>query len=121
MSMFELTPKTRALHERLTAFMAEHIYPNEQRHFEEAEKNGPWKAPSVIEELKPEARAQGLWNLFLPDEKLGGGLTNAEYAPLCEVMGRSLLAPEVFNCSAPDTGNMEVLIGTGMTSKRKSG
>src|SRR5262245_28078381 len=102
MSMFEQTPRTRNLHERLTAFMAEHIYPDEQRYFGLAEKDGPWKVSPVVEELKPKARAQGLWNLFLPDENLGSGLTNSEYAPLCEIMGRSLLAPEVFNCSAPD-------------------
>jgi acyl-CoA dehydrogenase len=89
--------------------MDEHIYPNEQRHLEEAERLGPWKVLPVIDELKPKARAQGLWNLFLPDSEHGAGLTNLEYAPLCEIMGRSLLAPEVFNCSAPDTGNMEVL------------
>src|SRR5262245_52836309 len=117
--MYELTPRSRDLRQRLIAFMAEHIYPNEPRHFEEAEKNGPWKVPSVVEELKPKARAQGLWNLFLLDEKLGGGFTNVEYAPLCEVMGRSLLAPEVFNCSAPDTGNMEVLHRYGTAEQKE--
>ena len=106
---FEPSPKVQALQARLNAFMEEHIYPNEQRHLEEAERLGPWSVLPVIDELKPKAREQGLWNLFLPASEHGAGLTNLEYAPLCEIMGRSLLAPEVFNCSAPDTGNMEVL------------
>jgi acyl-CoA dehydrogenase len=106
---FDPSPKVQALQARLSSFMDEHIYPNEQRHIEEAERLGPWKVLPVIEELKPKARAQGIWNLFLPESEHGAGLTNLEYAPLCEIMGRSLLAPEVFNCSAPDTGNMEVL------------
>ncbi len=88
--------------------MDEHIYPNEQRFREEVARNR-WSPAKVIEELKPQARAAGLWNLFLPDSEHGAGLTNLEYAPLCELMGRSHMAPEVFNCSAPDTGNMEVL------------
>ncbi len=104
---FDLPEKTLALRERLEAFMAEHIYPNEARFFRESDEVGPWGIVPVIDELKPLARAAGLWNLFLPPEH--GGLTNLEYAPLCEVMGRSHMAPEVFNCSAPDTGNMEVL------------
>ena len=106
---FDPSPKVQDLQQRLTAFMDEHIYPNEKRHAEEAEQLGPWKVHPVVEELKPKARAAGLWNLFLPESKHGAGLTNLEYAPLCEIMGRSFLAPEVFNCSAPDTGNMEVL------------
>src|ERR1700691_2448683 len=88
--------------------MDEHVYPNEQRHHEEIERNR-WLPTKVIEDLKPKARAAGLWNLFLPESAHGAGLTNVEYAPLCEIMGRSDMAPEVFNCSAPDTGNMEVL------------
>jgi len=106
---FDPSPKVQDLQRRLTAFMDEHIYPNERRHAEEAERLGPWQVYPVIEELKPKARAAGLWNLFLPESAHGAGLTNLEYAPLCEIMGRSFLAPEVFNCSAPDTGNMEVL------------
>ena len=106
---FEPSSKVQELQRRLTAFMDEYIYPNEKRLYEEAEELGPWKVYPVIEELKPKARAVGLWNLFLPESEHGGGLTNLEYAPLCEIMGRSFLAPEVFNCSAPDTGNMEVL------------
>ncbi|MFN3644454.1 MAG: acyl-CoA dehydrogenase family protein [Gemmobacter sp.] len=107
--MFEKSARVQDLEARLTAFMEEHIYPNEARYFREAEELGPWSVYPVMEELKPLARAAGLWNLFLPESHRGAGLTNLEYAPLCEIMGRSLLAPEVFNCSAPDTGNMEVL------------
>nr|WP_256735117.1 acyl-CoA dehydrogenase family protein [Variovorax sp. dw_954] len=97
------------MQKRLGAFMDEHIYPNEARYYKEAEELGPWKVAPILDELKPKARAAGLWNLFLPESEHGAGLTNFEYAPLCEIMGRSHLAPEVFNCSAPDTGNMEVL------------
>ena len=106
---FDPSPKVMDLQKRLNAFMGEHIYPNEQRHVDEAEALGPWKVHPIMDELKPKARAAGLWNLFLPESPHGAGLTNLEYAPLCEIMGRSFLAPEVFNCSAPDTGNMEVL------------
>ena len=106
---FEPSSKIQELQQRLNAFMEAHIYPNEKRHVNEAESLGPWKVFPLIDELKPKAREAGLWNLFLPDSAHGAGLTNLEYAPLCEIMGRSLLAPEVFNCSAPDTGNMEVL------------
>src|SRR5271169_5366514 len=98
--------------------MDEHIYPNEQRHHDEIEKNR-WSPTRIIEELKPKARAAGLWNLFLPDSEHGAGLTNLEYAPLCEIMGRSPLGPEAFNCSAPDTGNMEVLARYGSPEQRK--
>ena len=107
--MFEFSPKVQDLQMRLSAFMEEHIYPNEKRYYKEAEELGPWKVAPVLDELKPKARDAGLWNLFLPESSHGAGLTNFEYAPLCEIMGRSHLAPEVFNCSAPDTGNMEVL------------
>ncbi len=106
---YDPSPKVQALHQRLLAFMDQHIYPNEARHAEEAERLGPWAVHPILDELKPLARAAGLWNLFLPESEHGAGLTNLEYAPLCEIMGRSFLAPEVFNCSAPDTGNMEVL------------
>jgi len=105
---FELSDKVKDLERRLQDFMDEYIYPNEQRFHKELEGNR-WTPTKVIEELKPKARAAGLWNLFLPDSQYGAGLTNLEYAPLCEIMGRSPIAPEVFNCSAPDTGNMEVL------------
>src|SRR6202050_3023914 len=105
---FELSSKTKELQQRLQSFMNAYVYPNERRFHEEIERER-WKPTRIIEELKPKARQEGLWNLFLPQSEDGAGLTNLEYAPLCEIMGRSHLAPEVFNCSAPDTGNMEVL------------
>jgi acyl-CoA dehydrogenase len=98
---------------RIESFLADHIYPNEDRFYRESETLGPWKVFPVVEELKEIAKAEGLWNLFLPDSKYGAGLSNLEYAPLCALMGRSHLAPEVFNCSAPDTGNMETIIRYG--------
>ena len=107
-----------ALADRLSAFMAKHIYPNEQRHFLEAERLGPWAVYPVVEELKPLARKAGLWNLFLPAGESANGLSNVRYAALCEVMGRSFLAPEVFNCSAPDTGNMETLLRYGTDTQK---
>ena len=105
---FEFSQKTKDLQQRLTAFMDEHVYPNEQRFHDEIERER-WSPTRIIEELKPKARAAGLWNLFLPHDERGAGLSNLEYAPLCEIMGRSVMASEVFNCSAPDTGNMEVI------------
>jgi acyl-CoA dehydrogenase len=107
--LFEFSPKVRELEARLRAFMDEHIYPNESVYAKQIPAGDRWHPTAIIEELKPKARALGLWNLFLPDAEYGAGLTNFEYAPLCEIMGRSPMAPEVFNCSAPDTGNMEVL------------
>ena len=115
---FDYTDKVKALLIRLRAFMDEHIYPNEKRFYQEIE-NDRWAPSKVIEELKPKARAAGLWNLFLPDDENGAGLSNLEYAPLCEIMGRSILAPEVFNCSAPDTGNMEVLARYGTPEQKE--
>jgi acyl-CoA dehydrogenase len=111
---FEYSPKVKEMRERLLAFMNQHIYPNEERFHEEVEANrragNAWVPTKVVEELKPLARKAGLWNLFLPfSERVPEGLTNLEYAPLCEIMGRVHFAPEVFNCSAPDTGNMETL------------
>jgi acyl-CoA dehydrogenase len=105
---FAFSEKTMSLQRRLQDFLDEHIYSNEQRYEAEIERNR-WQPTQIVEELKPKARVAGLWNLFLPDRENGAGLTNLEYAPLCELMGRSAMAPEVFNCSAPDTGNMEVL------------
>ncbi len=113
------SPRTLALESRLLAFMEEHIYPNEARFYRESEDLGPWKVQPVVEELKARARAEGLWNLFLPESDMGAGLSNIEYAPLCEIMGRSHLAPEVFNCSAPDTGNMEVLVRYGTPEQQE--
>jgi acyl-CoA dehydrogenase len=115
---FDFSEKTKDLQRRLQAFMDEHIYPNEQRLEGEIERNR-WKPSEIIEELKPKARAAGLWNLFLPDDENGAGLTNLEYAPLCEIMGRSTIAAEVFNCSAPDTGNMEVLARYGTPEQKE--
>ena len=106
---FDFSEKVKDLEKRVTAFMDEHVYPNEARFNEHCQGPKRWQPVPVIEELKPKARAAGLWNLFLPASDHGAGLTNLEYAPLCEIMGRSPLGPEVFNCSAPDTGNMEVL------------
>ena len=114
---FEFSDKVKALQRQVQAFLDEYIYPNEQHFYDEIEKNR-WSPARIVEELKLKARAAGLWNLFLPDSEHGAGLTNLEYAPLCEMMGRSAMAPEVFNCSAPDTGNMEVLARYG-TSEQK--
>jgi acyl-CoA dehydrogenase len=116
---FESSDKVKRLEQRLQAFMDEHIYPNEQRFHDKVERER-WKPAKVIEELKPRARAAGLWNLFLPNDENGAGLTNLEYAPLCEIMGRSHMAPEVFNCSAPDTGNMEVLARYGTAEQKET-
>ena len=108
--IFETSERTRELSENLLAFMDKYIYPSEAIYQSQLDTSkGSWQSPLVMEELKSEARKQNLWNLFLPESKLGGGLTNLEYAPLCEIMGRSLIAPEAFNCAAPDTGNMETL------------
>jgi len=112
---FEPSARTKDYLERLRRFMREHIEPAEARYRDEVHATcqagdwKTWKVPAVMDELKARAKTQGLWNLFLPDEKLGTGLSVLEYAPLAEEMGRSFIAPEVFNCSAPDTGNMEVL------------
>ena len=117
--MFDLSPRSRDLRERLLAFFDRHIYPNEARFHQQVERNR-WQVPAIVEDLKAQARAQGLWNLFLPESDRGAGLTNLEYAPLCEVMGRSPgFGPEVFNCSAPDTGNMEVLARYGTPAQQE--
>ena len=116
--IFPISDKAQALRTQLLAFMDEHIYPNEERYWKEAEELGPWNILPVVEELKPKAREAGLWNLFLPASEHGAGLSNLDYAPLCEIMGRTHLAPEVFNCSAPDTGNMEVLARYGTPEQK---
>ncbi|MEC8961097.1 MAG: acyl-CoA dehydrogenase family protein [Pseudomonadota bacterium] len=107
--MIETSQRSAELHRQLSEFMDEHIYPNETPIKEELSTGDRWQPSEIVEGLKAKAREAGLWNLFLPESELGAGLSNYEYAPLCEVMGRSPYAPEVFNCSAPDTGNMEVL------------
>jgi acyl-CoA dehydrogenase len=120
---FEHSDKVRTLIQRLTAFMEAHIYPNEGRIHAQIDQNRrqgqTWAPVPLMEELQAQARAQQLWNLFLPESPLGAGLTNLEYAPLCEIMGRSPFAPEVFNCSAPDTGNMEVLARYGTPEQQR--
>jgi acyl-CoA dehydrogenase len=115
----ESSARARELRERLTAFMAEHIYPNEKTYQEQIEAGDRWQVPAIMEDRKAKAQAAGLWNLFLPDREYGAGLNNLEYAPLCEIMGRSDMAPEVFNCSAPDAGNMEVLARYGTPEQKK--
>lgn len=118
MTLLEPTERTRQLQQRLLAFMDEHIYPNESVYDEQVQA-APWTPTAIVEELKAKARAEGLWNLFLPESEHGAGLSNLEYAPLCEIMGRSIMAPEVFNCSAPDTGNMEVLARYGTPEQQE--
>ena len=116
---FEYSPKVRGLRKRLIAFMDEHIYPNENAYYAHTRGDKRWTPVPIIEELKPKARKAGLWNLFLPHSKRAPeGLSNLEYAPLCEIMGRVSWASEVFNCSAPDTGNMEVLVRYGTPAQR---
>jgi acyl-CoA dehydrogenase len=115
---FEPSARTKELQRRLQIFMDVHVYPTEQRFHEEVERDR-WKPARIIEELKAKARGEGLWNLFLPENEDGAGLSNLEYAPLCEIMGRSHMAPEVFNCSAPDTGNMEVLARYGTAAQKE--
>jgi len=116
----EVRPEVAALHERLKSFIHEVVEPGEKVYWQQhAAAPNRWTVPPVMEEMKAEARAAGLWNLFLPESELGAGLTNREYAPLCETMGYSPIAPEVFNCSAPDTGNMEVLVRYGSEKQKK--
>ena len=116
---FEYSDKVRDLERLLRAFMDEHIYPNESTFRRQIAEGDRWQPTEIVETLKPKARAVGLWNLFLPASERGAGLTNVEYAPLCEIMGRSpVFAAEVFNCSAPDTGNMEVLERYGTPAQR---
>jgi acyl-CoA dehydrogenase len=110
--------KVKALQEKLATFMEAEIYPNEARHEGEMAAGDRWQPTAVLEELKAKARLEGLWNLFLPHSPRGAGLSNLEYAPLCEIMGRSLMAPEVFNCAAPDTGNMETIELYGTESQK---
>jgi len=117
---FDYSEKVQKLRAELAEFMDEHVYPNEKTFYDQLNAaESRWTVPPVVEELKEKAKAEGLWNLFLPDSEFGAGLTNLEYAPLCEIMGRSPIAPEVFNCSPPDTGNMEVLVRYGTPEQQE--
>ncbi len=116
---FEYSDKVKYLQNKLSAFMDEHIYPNEETFYEQLNSGERWKVIPILEELKPKAKAEGLWNLFLPESEFGAGLTNLEYAPLCEIMGKVPWSSEVFNCSAPDTGNMEVLVRYGTAEQKE--
>jgi acyl-CoA dehydrogenase len=117
---FDQSDKVTDLVRRLDAFMREHVYPNEHTYHRQIADGDRWAPTAIVEELKPIARAAGLWNLFLPESEYGAGLTNVEYAPLCEIMGRVPgFGSEVFNCSAPDTGNMEVLVRYGSEAQRR--
>ena len=116
---FEYSEKVQYLRKKLSAFMDAYIYPNEGVYHEQVNSGERWKALPLLEELKLKAKAEGLWNLFLPESEYGAGLTNLEYAPLCEVMGRVPWSAEVFNCSAPDTGNMEVLVRYGSPAQKE--
>src|SRR5262245_51048410 len=117
---FEYSKKTKEYLEQVQDFMNKHIVPSEQTFVDQLNGGATrWQVPPIMEELKVKARERGLWNFFLPESELGAGLTNLEYAPLCEAMGRSPIAPEVFNCAAPDTGNMEVLVRYGTEAQKK--
>ncbi len=117
---FEPSDKVKQIQEQLLRFMDEHVYPNERTYLEQLEASGdPHHEPAILRELAEKARSLGLWNLFLPDSEFGADLNNTEYAPLCEIMGRSGIAPRVFNCAAPDTGNMEILAEFGTSEQKK--
>ena len=116
---FEYSQKVKDLQEKVTNFMNENVYENEDVYKNQVEKGARWCIPEIMETLKAKAKSEGLWNLFLPESNLGAGLTNTEYAPLCEIMGRSPIGAEIFNCSAPDTGNMEVLVRYGTEEQKK--
>ncbi len=118
--IYPLSPKAADLKARVERFMDEHIYPNEETLFHTAETQPDrWEPLALLQELKAKAKAEGLWNLFLPESEYGAGLTNLDYAPICEIMGRSHWGPEVFNCSAPDTGNMEVFVRYGSAAQKE--
>lgn len=117
---FDFSDKVKKLQQEVAEFMEEYVYPNEKTYYEQVETaEDRWTIPPIIEELKEKAKARGLWNLFLPDSEYGAGLKNLEYAPLAEIMGRSPIGPEVFNCNAPDTGNMEVLVRYGTEEQKE--
>ncbi len=116
---FEYSPRARELRDAVASFMEAHVYPNERRMLEQLDEGDRWQPIPLVEELKQKARAMGLWNLFLPDREHGAGVSNLDYAPACEEMGRSAFAPEIFNCSAPDTGNMETLARYGTPEQQR--
>ena len=116
---FEFSKKVIELQNKLTNFMNENVYKNEEVFEDQLNKNGRWTIPPILDELKEKAKKEGLWNLFLPESDLGAGLKNIEYAPLCEIMGRSPIGAEIFNCSAPDTGNMEVFVRYGTDNQKE--
>ena len=116
---FEFSNKVIELQNKLTNFMNENVYKNEEVFEDQLNKNGRWTIPPILEDLKEKAKKEGLWNLFLPESDLGAGLKNIEYAPLCEIMGRSPIGAEIFNCSAPDTGNMEVFVRYGTDDQKE--
>ena len=116
---FEFSNKVTELQNKLTNFMNENVYKNEEVFEDQLNKNGRWTIPPILDELKEKAKKEGLWNLFLPESDLGAGLKNIEYAPLCEIMGRSPIGAEIFNCSAPDTGNMEVFVRYGTDNQKE--
>ena len=117
---FHVSPRAEEIYQKLEAFMQEHVYPNERLFHEQKNQGERWQPVPLMEELKQRARGAGLWNLFLPESEYGAGLTNLEYAPMAELMGRSWeFAPEIFNCSAPDTGNMEVLVRYGTPEQKE--
>ena len=115
---YPISDRARELRSQLLAFMDEHYYPNEAKLLAQVGEGDRWQPLPLLESLKDKARKAGLWNLFLPESDRGAGLNNLDYAPLCEIMGRSFFAPEVFNCSAPDTGNMEVLVRYGTEDQK---
>ena len=116
---FEFSNKVIELQNKLTNFMNENVYKNEEVFEDQLNRNGRWTIPPILEEFKEKAKKEGLWNLFLPESELGAGLKNIEYAPLCEIMGRSPIGAEIFNCSAPDTGNMEVFVRYGTDNQKE--
>ena len=115
---FSYSSNVEKLRTKLLAFMDAHVYPSEKAYMEQVAAGDRWQTPEIMKTLTSLARKAGLWNLFLPDAEYGAGLSNLEYAPLCEIMGRSPIGPEVFNCSAPDTGNMEVLVQNGTEAQK---
>ena len=117
---FGYSDKAKDVRDRVATFMEAYVYPNEQKMLAEIATGDRWQPIPYLDELKEKAKAAGLWNLFLPESELGAGLSNLEYAPACEEMGRSHFGPEAFNCSAPDTGNMEVLVRYGTDAQKKT-